>query len=190
MRHESHETPIATLLRYVNVWRKREGWSRETVVQCIVEAHERIKGPVATGIRFETCITDQFQRMKNNADRIFRWLDDSAKDTNLLPANFLPSLLAAMPQDLRQHCADDLLRSCSMSTQIIQTEAGGPLRVVDLLQSCLKEGAEANQALARLVDGATEQELLDAQREVTEALEALQRARSDIQIALQKSRAP
>lgn len=43
MRNESH-TLISTLLGVVNQWRRREGWSRETVVQHIVEAHERIQG--------------------------------------------------------------------------------------------------------------------------------------------------
>lgn len=42
MRSESH-TLISTLLGVVNQWRRREGWSRETVVQHIVEAHERIQ---------------------------------------------------------------------------------------------------------------------------------------------------
>ncbi|EJS3803374.1 hypothetical protein N1Z81_006625, partial [Pseudomonas aeruginosa] len=47
MRSESH-TLISTLLGVVNQWRRREGWSRETVVQHIVEAHERIQGALVT----------------------------------------------------------------------------------------------------------------------------------------------
>lgn len=39
--------------------------------------------------------------MKVNADRVFRWLDDGTKDTNLVPANFVPSILAALPTDLK-----------------------------------------------------------------------------------------
>lgn len=167
MRHESHHTLIGVLLGHVNGWRKREGWSRETVVQCIVEAHERMNGPAATDIRFDSCMPDQFQRMKNNADRVFRWLDDQTKDTNLLPANFLPSILAAMPIDLRQHCADDILRGCDLATRAMTHGEAQVLDAVNMLQTCMKEGAEANQAMASLIDGATEQELQDAQREIT-----------------------
>lgn len=100
MRSESH-TLISTLLSVVNQWRRREGWSRETVVQHIVEAHERINAHIATGIVFDPPSRDAMDRMKANADRVFRWLDDSTKDNNLLPANFLPSILSALPNDLK-----------------------------------------------------------------------------------------
>lgn len=190
MRNESHATLIGILLGHVNAWRKREGWSRETVVQCIVEAHERIGGPGATDIRFDSCMPDQFQRMKNNADRVFRWLDDQTKDTNLLPANFLPSILAAMPADQRQHCADDVLRVCGLATRSLQEAGHQALDAVHMLQSCMKEGAEANQAMAALIDGASEQELQDAQREITEAIEALQIARTKVEIRLKHGGAP
>lgn len=110
MRDVSHKTWIAIVLDHVNAWRKANGWSRETVVQLIVEAHERTNGPVVTGIKFEPHTADTFERWKVNADRVFRWLDDSSKDTNLLPTNFIPSILSAMPMDVRLHCMDDLLR--------------------------------------------------------------------------------
>ncbi|MBN0437935.1 hypothetical protein JTM67_36255, partial [Pseudomonas aeruginosa] len=84
MRNESH-TLISTLLGVVNQWRRREGWSRETVVQHIVEAHERIQGALVTGIVFDPPTRDATERMKVNADRVFRWLDDGTKDTNLVP---------------------------------------------------------------------------------------------------------
>ncbi len=96
MRDVSHKTWIAIVLDHVNAWRKANGWSRETVVQMIVEAHECTNGPVVTGIKFEPHTADTFERWKVNADRVFRWLDDSSKDTNLLPTNFIPSILAAM----------------------------------------------------------------------------------------------
>lgn len=83
MRSESH-TLISTLLGVVNQWRRREGWSRETVVQQIVEAHERIQGALVTGIVFDPPTRDTTERMKVNADRVFRWLDDGTKDTNLV----------------------------------------------------------------------------------------------------------
>lgn len=183
MRHESHKTLIGILLAHVNDWRKREAWSRETVVQAIVEAHERSNGPAITEIHFESGHTDHFQRMKNNADRVFRWLDDQTKDNNLLPANFMPSILAAMPQDIRCACANEMLLQAGMGVHCLEGESA-EIDVVRMLQSVLKEGGEAQQAITSLLDGATREELLFAQREVSEAIEALQRARTQIEILL------
>ncbi|HEA6046738.1 TPA: hypothetical protein RXH49_006447, partial [Pseudomonas aeruginosa] len=118
MRSESH-TLISTLLAVVNQWRRREGWSRETVVQHIVEAHERINAHIATGIVFDPPSRDAMDRMKANADRVFRWLDDSTKDNNLLPANFLPSILSALPNDLKIQALGDLLTPVGVSVRLI-----------------------------------------------------------------------
>lgn len=174
MRGESH-TLIATLLGVVNQWRRREGWSRETVVQHIVEAHSRIEGPMVTGIRFDPQTTDTAERMKVNADRVFRWLDDATKDANLLPANFIPSVLAALPSDLKVQALGDVLSPLGISVRLISEDRGPKLEVLDLLRTLMKEHGEAHQAVAGLVDGATEKELQDAQRELTEALAATTR---------------
>src|SRR5471030_1880418 len=101
MRNESHQTFIGTMRDHVIAWRKREGWSRESVVAAIVDAHELTEGPATTGIAFDPTTRDVFERQKVNADRVFRWLDDEGKDTNLLPANFIHSIWAAMPIDVR-----------------------------------------------------------------------------------------
>lgn len=95
MRIKSHvpRTLIALLASAVNDWRRAEGWSRETVVQVIVEHHQRVGGEQLTGLVFAPPSIDPFDRAKASADRVFRWLDDQTKDTNLMPANFLPSLL-------------------------------------------------------------------------------------------------
>lgn len=126
MRNKSQkETLISSLLNYVNLWRKSRSWSRETVVQMIVEAHERIEGPAVTDIRFEGSHPDVFMRQKTNADRVFRWLDDSTKDTNLLPANFLPSILAAMPADIRIQCVNELFQCADITVRAIEAMPAG-----------------------------------------------------------------
>ena len=77
MQHGSHNRTLIAILRdAVEAWRKRNGWSRETAAQTIVDAHERIGGPANSGIVFEPPSIDAFKRVKANADRIFRWLDD------------------------------------------------------------------------------------------------------------------
>lgn len=185
MRHASHKTWIAIILEHVNAWRRAHGWSRETVVQHIVEAHERIDGPRVTGIKFEPHTADAFERQKVNADKVFRWLDDATKDTNFLPTNFIQSILTAMPDDIRLHCIDDLLRSLGVAGRSVAGGGdGGGQSAVGLLRGMLAENAEAQQAVAELVDGATREELLAAQRELTESAEATTKALSWVEAAL------
>lgn len=184
MRNASHKTWIATVLDHVNAWRKRAGWSRESVVQAIVEAHERIGGQSNTGIRFEPHTTDVFERQKVNADRVFRWLDDATKDNNLLPSNFITSILAAMPLDVRLHCIDDLLRPLGIAGRPVGGLEVHDLNAVGHLRSLLAENSGAQQAVAELVDGATNDELLRAQRELAESRDATITALAAIEEAL------
>lgn len=176
MRNESHRTSIAILLEHVNAWRRAESWSRETVVQQIVEAHEAINGPAITGIEFEPNSSDTFKRFKANADRVMRWLDDATKDNNLLPANFQKSILAAMPLERRLHCLDDLYRDIGVGSRALSVHTGSDLDAVSILRNILAENADAHRAVAELVDGGTRDELLTAQRELSESLAATKAA--------------
>lgn len=184
MRNESHKTWIAIVLDHVNSWRKRSGWSRESVVQAIVEAHEGIGGPANTGIRFEPNTTDAFERQKVNADRVFRWLDDSTKDTNLLPTNFIQSVLEAMPMEVRLHCLDDLLRPLGIAGRPVGGLETSDLNAVGNLRNILAQNSDAQQAVAELVDGATTDELLRAQRELAESRDATVTALAAVEEAL------
>jgi hypothetical protein len=174
MRDRSHtqRTCIATILASVNAWRKQEGWSRETVIDSVVEAHKRIGGPDATGIRFDPNTRDTYERMKVNADRVYRWLDDATKDNNLLPVNFLPSILAALPESDRMHLVDELLRPLGLASRVIgdQHETQQPVGIAQL-QYFIRESSEAAQAVAGLVDGASRDELEKAQKDISESLE-------------------
>lgn len=170
MRSESH-TLIATLLGVVNQWRRREGLSRETVVQFIVEAHERLGADTVTQIFFDPPSRDPVERMKANADRVFRWLDDSSKDKNLLPANFTMSVIAALPADLKIQALGDLLTPLGVSVRLMEP-AGGQREVLCMLRTLIKENGEAQQAVAGLVDGADDNELQEAHRELSESMAA------------------
>lgn len=169
---EKSQTLIASMREAVNAWRKREGWSREAVAQAIVDHYDRHEGAVVTGVKFDPNTRDIFERAKVNADRIFRWLDDDTKDTNLLPANLLPYMLHALPMDLRIACADAFLRVADLSVRVVDVEADANLALA--LQHMAKEGGEALAAMANLLDGATPDELQAAQQEVTEAIAAAQ----------------
>ncbi|WP_454691154.1 toxin YdaT family protein [Achromobacter aloeverae] len=181
MRNKSHKTLIAIVRDHVTAWRKAEGWSRESVVSEIVATHDAMEAAATTGIRFEPNTQDTFDRSKVNADRVFRWLDDDSKDTNLLPANFLPSILAAMPMERRRHCLNDILRPLGLVVRVTGA-AGGELIDVNLLNHLLREQTEAVAAAAALLDGdVTHDELVTAHRETSEAVQAGVRMRTAIE---------
>ncbi len=172
MRSESHITLIGILRELTTAWRKALGWSRETMVDAVVQAHGQLGGPAATGIRFEPQTTDTFARMKVNADLVSRWLDDETKDNNLLPANFVRSILAALPEDRRQHCIDDFLRPLGLAVRPLEANARGGVDV-DQLTRLMREQTDASVAAAALLDGdVTHDELTRAHRELSESIQA------------------
>jgi hypothetical protein len=186
MRHESHtKTLIALVREHTAAWRKSCGWSRETMVDAVVQAHDHLDGPAATGIRFEPQTRDTFERMKVNADRVFRWLDDETKDTNLLPANFLQSVLAALPHDRRRHCVDDILRPLGLAVRSLELDARAGVDVAQVT-NLMREQTEASAAAAALLDGdATPDELMLAHRELSESIVAARGVRATVEVQMQ-----
>lgn len=183
MQNMSHKTTIAIVRDAVEAWRKENGWSRETVCQTIVEAHEANGFDQVTGIVFEPKTTDAFKRQKVNADRIYRWLDDVAKDNNLLPVNFTVSILSAMPVALRVSTANAMLHSIG----VVSRSANGQQKAhstLELLHDILKETAEAANSVAKLITSDTKEDLQLAHKEVSEAMEALKRAQAVIEFKL------
>lgn len=181
MRHESHKTLIAILREHTSAWRKSHDWSRETMAETIVVAHERINGASSTGIRFEPNTQDAFGRLKVNADRIFRWLDDESKDSNLLPANFIPSILAAMPHDRRRHCVDDMLRPLGLAVRTLALDASGGL-AQGQVTNLMREQTEAATAAVALLDAnATPEQMVNAHRELSESIVAARNVRAAVE---------
>lgn len=190
MRAESHKTLIGLLREHTTAWRKALGWSRETMVDAIVQAHERLGGPAATGIRFDPQTTDTFSRMKVNADRVSRWLDDETKDNNLLPANFLQSVLAALPADRRRHCLDDFLGPLGLTVRSLEATPRDGVDV-ELLTHLMREQTEASAATAALLDGdATPADLKKAHREISESIQAAQDLQATIEAQMSAAGAP
>jgi hypothetical protein len=175
MRERSQTTVIATIKAHYIAWRKREGWSsREALAEAFVERYNESIGPEVTGLKFDPNTRDIFERAKVNADRIFRWLDEESKDTNLLPANMVPYMMQALPMDLRISCSNEILGPTGLTVRVDSAEDEANLQSV--LQHMAKESGEAVAAMAALLDGATEEELKNALREVTEAHAATQEA--------------
>lgn len=185
MPHQTHQTPITIIQSHVNDWRKELNWSRESAAMTIVEAHVRIGNDKVSGIVFDPPTRDAFERARVNADRIFRWLDDQTKDNNLLPLNFLPSILAALPVERRVCLLNDLLRGSGVVVMALAIGAN-TLDAVTMLRSLIGECADATRAVADLVDGATRPELLVAQKELIEALGAAQAALDTVNTMLAK----
>lgn len=181
MRYESHTTLIAILREHTSAWRKSLDWSRETMAEHVVAAHDRLNGPASTGIRFEPSTLDTFGRLKVNADRVFRWLDDESKDTNLLPADFIPSILAAMPHDRRRHCVDDMLRPLGLAVRTLALNAGDGL-AQNQVTNLMREQTEAATAAVALLDAnATPEQMVSAHREVLESIVAARNGRAAIE---------
>lgn len=179
-----HKSPISALLEMLDAWRKSQHWSRETVAEEIVSAHERIEGPARTGIQFEPRTTDVFKRMNTNAARVFRWLDDSSKDTNLLNVNFLPSVLEAMPEELRIQWLNDYLRPLGLCVRSVEQASVDSLDVIDLLGKNLKETAEANQALAEYAAHPTKAGLAKVEKELAQEVEVAEHALAEVRSVL------
>jgi hypothetical protein len=164
MRNESQKSWISTLRDHVNEWRKREGWSRETAAQVIVEKFEAMGGPEATGIHFEPKTRDAFERQKVNADRIFRWLDDISKDGNLMPANFGFYILAAMPVDIRHTCVNEENQKLGMFATVNEDVNEHGIDISEICETNI-EAAETMKALTIAHANPTPENLERAERQ-------------------------
>lgn len=179
MQRATHPSPIGILRDHIEAWRRDNRWSRETVADMIVQAHVRIGGPVFSGIVFEPPTTDTFERMRVNADRIFRWLDDTTKDKNLLPFNFILSILGALPEDRRVVLLNDLLAPLAL-----HVEAGGDddaevthAELVEAFQSIVDHGAQATVATSQLLDGIAPGEIEQAEKKLGLIASTVKKAR-------------
>ncbi len=169
---------IASLRAAVTTWRQRKNWSRETVIAEIVGVHKRIGAEAASGIQFEEG-GDAFNRMRANAERVWRWLDDETKDTNLLPANFIRSLIVALPLDLRLQVMDALLMGTGLHADVL-SEAQSDASLPQHLRRISKECGEAAASIAQVLDKGDATDLANADRELAEAAEAIESARNEI----------
>lgn len=169
MRNESHKTLIGILREHVADWRRAAGLSSASAIDMIVTAHAHIGGPDVTGIRFDAH-ADEFQRMKNNSDRVMRWLDDDTKDTNFLPANFVLSILAGLPDDARVHCLNDMLRRFGLCVRAIETGDEVGLALGDICDLASAD-ADALASLATVIASPTQVNYEIALRKAARAAE-------------------
>ncbi|CAM3827453.1 Bacterial toxin YdaT domain-containing protein [Castellaniella denitrificans] len=179
------QTTITILRDEITDYRRGARLSRETVAASIVDAHENLGADVTTGIRFEPKTVDAFERTKVNADRIFRWLDDATKDGVLLPANFLVSVLAGLPEDVRRRALDRILLPLGFAARSLGDGRGVSAVSASMVATLIREQSEAAAATTNLLGTADRAALLDARREMAEAVDVGQNllAHLDAQIS-------
>lgn len=196
MPHKSlistHKTWIGTLSDYVDHWRRTTGMSREAVAEMIISKYQDINKSSLPGVKDfandkSNDIDKNYEARRVNADRVFRWLDDKSKDSTLLPTNFIPTVLLALPDDLRIRCANDLLRHIGMVAQEIVVEDSSSDALTHF-RSIIKESADAELALAELLDGETVEELIAVQQEINELELATSKAKSFVSAKLANMR--
>lgn len=179
MQRATHPSPIAIISDHIEAWRRDNRWSRETVADYIVQAHNRIGGPAFSGIAFEPPTTDNFERMRVNADRVFRWFDDHTKDKNLLPFNFILSVLSALPDDRRVLLVNDLLQPVLLhvSTVIDGDDEPTPEEIAIYFRAIVTHTADATVATSQLLDGVHGNEAHHAEAKLSLAGAAIKRMR-------------
>lgn len=173
------QAPVAILRAEVEAYRTASRLSREAVAIAIVEEHEKSGADAATEISFEFANSDAYDRAKKSAQKIYRWLDEGN-----LSANMLPSILAALPMDLRLHVLNQVLRPLGVEVRGCEDVEGVGFNAMGDLKVMMKEGAEAQMAVLGLSADSSIEELKKALREVEESREADARTAQHIKAAI------
>lgn len=169
MLNNLHKSPISKLEEQVDAWAADIKRSRETVADCIVQAHEAAGREASSKITFLPN-PDEPNRMAANCMRIFRWLDDAGKEKNLLNVNFLPSILLALPKNRRDAWLCDYLRPLGLGIRNLEAGEHGGISVQDICDVATLD-AEAMRAMSAVVTNPTPDSIDDAVRRITAARE-------------------
>lgn len=180
MQHKSHKRSwISVVSDHIEEWKAVNKWSRETTAEEIVNKYHEIYPSGLPGVEEFSNHPDIFTRNRVNAARIFRWLDDRTKDKNLLDSNFLSVILQALPNDIRLHCLNEMLRPMDVVAESVgQQGKSNKDKPITHLKALIKESAEACHAITDLLDGETYEELVKAQQELIDLEKSVKNARA------------
>jgi hypothetical protein len=131
------QSPAAILRAAVEAWRTASRMSREGVAVAVIEAHEASGADASTEISFDYG-GDTFDRARKSAQKIFRWLDEGN-----LPANMIPSILAALPAEQRLQCLAQMFCPMGIEVRQVGPSAASELDVPAHLRLVMKEAGEA-----------------------------------------------
>lgn len=175
MNINPHNSSMASILRAeIECWRRAGTISREAVAAAVLDAHQALGGEAATGVEF-SFVGDTYTQAKKAAQKLFRWLDVDGT----LPAGAVPSILAALPLDVRLHCMNQMFCTMGVSVRAAERNSATDMDVSGHLRVVLKEVGEAQVALVNLVPNASNADLLGAHKELTEAAQACESAARD-----------
>lgn len=183
MKQNLQNQSLVEILRStIEGWRRSSNsMSREAVAVCVTEAHEALGAEAVTGIGFDSANKDCYTRAKSAAQKLYRWLGGDDEQEAKLPANMLPSILAAMPMESRLSFLNQWLCQLGIEVRSIGCHVGERLDVSSHLRSVMKESGEAQLALVNLQATATVAELLNTHKELVDAAQANERAACALQ---------
>lgn len=193
MRNDSHKprkTVIALVRDKLNEWRKGNQLTQLAAVDHIVNTHKGIGAELATEILFEDSRPgrDEYTRQRVNAERVYRWLDEE-KEKNHLPVNFLPSILAALPEEDRVELANEILAPCGLVCRARDGRDESGFDAMAHLEVFLKEFPEAKQAIMRAATCGKIETKLETLREIDDVIVAANRARVELEADIGRQQA-
>jgi len=182
MKHPLQKQSLVELLRgAIEAWRRDSGqMSRETVAIEVMESHERIGADASTGITFDSTSKDAYTRAKSAAQKLYRWLGGDDEQEAKLPANMLPSILAALPMERRLSVLNQILLPLGVEARQVEQNPALGFDVLKHLRAVMKEGGEGQMALVTLPADASPAQRLAAHRELAEASQAFGTAATEL----------
>lgn len=184
MRDVSHTSWIKIVREEVEAWRQDNDWSRETVVAQFVEEFSKSVGLTAWGIDFSDH-PDIIQRQKNDADKVYRWLNDFEKDTNLLGLNFSKIILQTLPLEYRIRASAKLMVSIGLTAGIMDDAEDGELDYNDVAQVAMSSGMTVH-AVTRAVQVPTPENIQAAEIQLVKDDRLRTRLRKKLQGAMSR----
>lgn len=170
MKSHSHApTWTQVLIGEIEAFRRGSETSREAFAQLVVDGWKRAGSP-QIGREWKTD-GDIFERGRVNAQRLYRWLDDVSKDNNLLPANVVPAILLALPEDARVRVLNAQLASMGLMVERIPVSDHREALNV-LLATDIREASEAHLALVALASAPSSANVAAARKELVESIAA------------------
>lgn len=183
MNINPHAQGIASILRTeIEAWRRANSIaciSREAFAASVMEEHAKQGGEAATGVEF-SFVGDTYTQAKKAAQKLYRWLDTDGT----LPAGIVPSILAALPLDVRLHCLNQFLRPLGIEARSLEAVKPAPFNGLAHVQAMIRENAEAQSAVVMAASAQTPEAIKAAIKEVSESIQVDVDAKRSLEAAL------
>jgi hypothetical protein len=183
MNMHPHAQGIASILRTeIEGYRRANSIacvSREAFAAMVMEEHAKQGGEAATGVEF-SFVGDTYTQAKKAAQKLYRWLDADGT----LPAGIVPSILAALPLDVKLHCLNQFLRPLGIEARSLEAAAPAHFDGLGHLQAMIKENSEAQSAVVKAASTQKPDDIRVAIKEVSESIQVDVDAKRSLEAAL------